>query len=172
MRSFSSKALSLFAGLSFLVVPLFAQHSEKAPSDELSRLRQQYVDSLKGLLQQYTKDNDIVRAGAVSDEMNKIATASVETTPNSSPCGRWRFDGNTVLIVTPDGIATNVQNKGIWRWTDQAARQLQIEWRNGYVDKVTVSPDGTAMLFVNNLDKKFFAYRLPDKQGSDAVSVR
>ena len=165
--------IPLIAILSLLAGPSFAQQREGTPPDELSHLRQQYVDSLKRLLQQYTKDDDVVRAAAVSEELSKLNAHSSDTPPSLSPCGRWRFDGNTVLTISPDGMATNVDNRGIWRWTDQAARQLRIEWRNGYIDTVTVSPDGTAMLFVNNLDKKFFAYRLPENGKSiDTTTLR
>ena len=138
---------------------------------ELLKLRQNYVDSLNDLLRQYTKDNNSAGVKAATQELDKL-----------SPCGVWKWIGAMVKTATfhPDGtVTTNTKtedrnSKDAWHWTDEINGKFQINWDSGWVDDVTLSPDGTTLLIKNNAGKQYTVARLsqvePDGAGIDSKS--
>jgi hypothetical protein len=160
------KTLSFITAVLFFATPLLAQQPENAPGSELSKLRQSYIDSLNHLLQQYVKDNNVAAAASVSQELDRVARATPDSEPNMSPCGAWRWPGGGVITIMANGIATNTawKTKGVWHWIDESKHQVQIEWQDGFIDKLTVSPDGTQMHGSNNDDVKLIAYRFPSPE--------
>jgi len=167
----------LFAALLLsLVTPIFAQQSDDGSSSQLSKLRQNYVDDLNSLLQQYVKDNNLAGAKAVTQEIDKVASqaANPASTPaavpedTASPCGTWVWSGGVLLVgINPDGTISRDGKAGtnVWHWIDKGNRKLRIDWTSGWVDHLTLSEDGETMDVVNNDGDAFTVHRLPKDNG-------
>jgi hypothetical protein len=151
-----------------LALPAFAQQSDPSSNSQLAKLRQGYITSLKKLLSQYVKENNVADAADVSRELDRVnSTPVVEKHDNSSPCGSWLWVGGSTVTIGKDGLTTNrgkkgnTSNKGIWHWTDEPNRKFQIQWENGFVDDITLSPNGKVLLWFNHQGKDLKAQRLP-----------
>ena len=174
------KNLLFFALLLSLGASIFAQQSDNGTSAELSKLRQNYVDSLNNLLRQCVKDNDLAGATAITKEIDKVSPpastpdASPAASPDdekSSPCGIWVWRGGVSLNrINPDGtvVQDSKTTRNTWRWVDEANRKLRIDWATGWVDHLTLSEDGGTMDVVNNDGGTFTVHRLP-KDDPDAA---
>jgi hypothetical protein len=163
------KALPLILASLIFACPVFAQQSESSSTSELAKIQQTYIDSLKELLSRYIKADNIAGAADVSRALDQVSSESLKETPSyTSPCGAWRWMGGSTVVIGDDGITTNKgnNNKGIWHWTDQAKRQFQIEWEVGFVDNITLSPNGKVLIWVSNSGKGLRADRIaPPKKG-------
>jgi hypothetical protein len=151
----------------FLAFPVFAQQSASSSDSELYKIRQNYIISLKESLARYIKENNIADAADVSRELDRMNSApAIEIHNNSSPCGSWIWVGGSTVTIGNDGLTTNKvknsnsSNKGIWHWTDESKRKFQIEWENGFVDDITLSPNGKVLLWFNHKGKGLRAQRI------------
>jgi hypothetical protein len=130
----------------------------KPAPPELLKLRQGYIDSLNDLLQGYIKADNTAGIKAVTDDIDKL-----------TPCGVWRWVGGKIKTATihPDGTVTentkteDKTSKDAWHWTDEINGKFQITWDSGWVDDLTLSPDGKTMLILNNLGQQHIVQRLP-----------
>ena len=155
------------AVLLVLLTPLSSDEPDIPPGihtpPELTKLREHYVDALNDLLQQYTKDNNAAGMQVVTQEIGKV-----------SPFGVWRWVADIKsATIHPDGTVTknskseDKTSKDVWHWTDEVKGKFQINWDSGWVDNMTLLPDGDTMTGINNTGRKFTVHRLPQSgQGS------
>ncbi len=142
--------------------PTFAQNaasSDAAASAaaDIAALRADYEAGLKRLLKKYVAADDVAAAAEVSHELDRIAPAKSEPESGPAPLGTWKWIGYSYAIFGSDGIVTSNGNKGIWKWTDRAEGKFRVSWVNGYVDDITVAPNGKTLHGVNNQQDKFVA---------------
>jgi hypothetical protein len=187
---FAMKRCFLIAALLAPATLVCAQQSGDAPPSELKKLRDTYIASLNGMLQQYTKENNETAMAAVHQELArvlspvpvallnaspqgsgwfaKIVAPAPALTPETSPCGSWLWPGSGVKVINADGTIGPDHNQGFWHWLDRAARKLEIDWKEGWIDKLTISEDGQAMNCINNLGDEYSVRRLPPKNEHEA----
>lgn len=160
MRTLQSAAAILLASLAFS--PVFAQ-DDAAPSaaPELAALRKDYQEQLGLLLQKYVVDYDVAAAADVSREIERAGFASTEGESGPLPVGRWKWIGYSQATIASNGVVTSGKNKGLWKWVDEAGRKFQVAWENGYIDQLTIAPNGKMLHGTNNQDAHFVAYLIP-----------
>jgi hypothetical protein len=168
------KSFPLILASLIFAFPVFAQQSNNSSDAELAKIRQKYVSSLKELLNRYIKADNIAGAAEVSRELDRVNTESAKEMPGStSPTGAWRWVGGSTVVIGADGVTTNKgdNTKGIWHWTDETKRQFQIEWEVGFVENMTLSPNGKVLLWVSNSGKGMRADRIssPEKDARGAT---
>jgi hypothetical protein len=83
-----------------------------------------------------------------------VATKSVA---KSSSCGRiagtWKWDRGAIVIIRPNGSASQSDFSGAWTCKEQS--QYDLVWTTGYTDHLTLSSDGSHMDAVNNVGTHF-----------------
>ena len=157
-------ALALLAAAP-AVSPALAQDAAPSPTSELAALRSDYEDALRRLLQKHVAADDVAAAAEVSRELDRISPAPPEPESGPAPVGTWKWIGYSFATFGSNGIVTSGQNKGVWKWTDQAAGKFRVAWVNGYVDEMTVAPNGKLLHGVNNEQSKFVAHFVaPEKK--------
>jgi len=159
----------------------YSEQADNPTPPELLKLRKRYLDSLNLLRQKYVSESDTANAATVSREIEKVSHATPPvTTPNpvpeikpedfpaavedASPIGLWAWHHNaTTVAINADGTVGRDHNQGKRRWIDVAERKYQIEWKNGFIDKVAVAKDGRTMRVVNNLGEGYTVRLIPEK---------
>ena len=167
MRTIRIPAALLIAVLT--VSPALAQDTAAAPApaSELAALRSDYEDALRRLLQKHIAADEVATAAEVSRELDRICPAPSEPESGPAPVGTWKWIGYSFATFGSNGIVTSGQNKGVWKWTDQAEGKFRVSWVNGYVDEMTVAPNGKLLHGVNNEQSKFVAHFVaPEKKSS------
>lgn len=71
-------------------------------------------------------------------------SAAAQSAP--TPVGTWAWFNNGQVVLGFDGSAVGTQGEpGTWRADDVAARRYVIQWASGWVDTMTLSPDGVML---------------------------
>ncbi len=154
------KLLLLVASLILSVIPLSAAESS-APA-ELAQLKQAYLESLRSLQDKLAEARDAAGAGMVAQEVERISNLPEINAPVEPPCGYWAWHHNAVVkVINPDGTVGRNRKEGLWRWIKKDERTLQIDWAEGWVDKLTLSQDGKTMNVVNNAGVEYTVRLLP-----------
>ncbi len=75
--------------------------------------------------------------------------------------GQWVWFNQPIVHIDANGDL-RLPDKGVfghWHVVDAAARTYELDWSNGYVDHVTVSPDGKSLDGANQNGTKVTATR-------------
>jgi hypothetical protein len=62
-----------------------------------------------------------------------------------TPMGIWQWVDNRVMLFNADGSAVSSDKTVTARWMLLADGRVRVNWRKGYVDTLTLSPDGKSM---------------------------
>jgi len=172
----------LYAAI-LVVLPLvgFSQQAGNSAPPALLKLRQDYINSLNLLREQYAGQSDAASAALVTKEIEKISSPeAVEAqkakpieapvaVESASPVGVWAWHNNSMAVaINADGTIGRDRKEGVWHWIDVEDRKLQIDWSNGYVDKLAVATDGKTMRVVNNFGDEYTVRLIPKKNDYDA----
>ena len=93
-----------------------------------------------------------------------VLAMAVACTRKSGPApivGQWVWFNQPIVHIDANGDL-RLPDKGVsghWHVVDEAARTYELDWSNGYVDHVTVSPDGKSLDGTNQNGTKVTATR-------------
>jgi hypothetical protein len=75
--------------------------------------------------------------------------------------GVWDWDpiGTTATFYEDQTCKYSLGNRGKWTHPNAAARRYEVSWSNGFIDTVTLSPDGNELNVNNNAGGRFTAKR-------------
>ena len=80
--------------------------------------------------------------------------------PFVAPIGHWDWFNRVVVSVRPDSSVSGTNGeRGVWRVLDPVRRIFVIEWNAGWVDTLTISPDGNSLDGGNQNGTHVFAQR-------------
>lgn len=108
----------------------------------------------------------ILLASAGSDREAADAPLAVDVSvpADVTPCGSWVWqNGSKIVVINEDKTVGKNHKEAEWEWIDQEKRTLQINWAEGWIDKLAIARDGQKMAVVNNLGWRFLVHRLPEE---------
>ena len=91
----------------------------------------------------------------------------------ANPNGVWAWHNNSkTVFINADRTIGKDKKEGVWQWIDETKRTLQINWVEGWVDKLTIAADGKTMAVVNNAGTRYTVRRLPPTNDYEAPSSK
>jgi|GEM_PF-4294477 len=127
-----------------------------------------FLDILYGSLIEEVDQDNFGSAKAIAAEIKKARDLD-PASPALGPCGIWDWDGGSLAVIYPGGLAINGLSHGQWHWTNPGVRAFEIDWQTGFIDQVMLSEDGNLLSVRNNQGKTFEGHRQPDiRQQNDA----
>ena len=112
-----------------------------------------------------------VSPSATAAETESPVVAAPVATANPSGVWAWHNNSKTVFI-NADRTIGKERKEGVWQWIDETKRTLQINWAEGWVDKLTIAEDGKTMAVVNNAGTRYTVRRLPPTNDYEAPSIK
>lgn len=74
--------------------------------------------------------------------------------------GSWAWFNRVTVLLQPDSTAVGSNGElGTWRVANPQTRQYVISWRAGWIDTVTLSPDGSTLQGWNQHGTRVFGHR-------------
>ncbi len=141
----------------------------------LPELRQAYLQSLEALLQSHLKEERYAEAAAVCEELGRLKGADRKMkvmAARRSPAGDWQWPGDAAATFRADGTVTHTENQGVWFWLGESRTVLRIQWNDGVVDTLTLTPDGKTLAGSNNRGEAFTAHRAASQGRVKRVTVK
>ena len=155
--------------LPFLIIvlsaasPGFGEIQKSSASREIASLRQTYESALERLLLKAIKAGDVAAVTEVSLEIDRLNPGPPKIGKGESPVGIWKWIHDTSTALHANGLVSNGETRGIWKWTNRSKREIQIRWSSGFVDQIVISPDGKSLQGTSNEGYRFKAEQVPEE---------
>jgi tetratricopeptide (TPR) repeat protein len=137
----------------------FSQHMKNAESAMNDKKYDEALESYSKAIEIFSNDVNAIAGQSSARELKDACAAIV---------GEWDWAFDIFVIISADGnlqAKALISNHGKWECTDPLQRKFTLRWVvGGWVDTITLSPDGNFIEGVNNLGFGFQAWRKGTKE--------